>query len=92
MVACGTVHELRAVGPQRLWVDAPMAPPGWADHLPGARPIRRDGSRILVELAPDADDQAVLAAALRTGPVREYRRAEASLAELFREAIGENRS
>jgi ABC-2 type transport system ATP-binding protein len=25
MVACGTVAELRAGGPQRLWVDAPMA-------------------------------------------------------------------
>jgi hypothetical protein len=32
-------------------------------------------------------DQAVLAAALRTGPVHEFSRSQPSLAELFREAV-----
>ena len=45
--------------------------------------------RLLLELAPKTDGQAILRAALRTGPVREFRRAEPSLGELFRDAIGE---
>ncbi len=92
MVACGTVDELRRGGAARLWVDAPAAPPGWASGLSGAAVLREDGTRVLLELAPGADDQAVLAAALATGPVREFRRAEASLVELFRDVIGEARS
>ncbi len=89
MVAQGTVAELRAGGPRRLWVDAPAAQSGWAGDLPGVTLIRSDGSRALIELEPGADDQAVLEAALRTGPVREFRPAEASLTELFRDAIRE---
>ncbi len=91
MVACGTVDELRAGGPIRVWVDAPMAGPGWASSLPGVSVARAAGSRVLLELAPGADDQAILAAAQQTGPVREFRRAEADLTELFRDAIQEDR-
>jgi ABC-2 type transport system ATP-binding protein len=68
-------------------VDAPAAPAGWADGLPGVRPVRAEGSRVLVELDGAADDQAVLAAALRTGPVREFRRDRPSLSELFRHVV-----
>jgi ABC-2 type transport system ATP-binding protein len=50
---------------------------------------RTDGSRGLLELAPGTDDQAVLQAALRIGPVHEFRRAEASLVEIFRDVVGE---
>jgi ABC-2 type transport system ATP-binding protein len=89
MVAKGTVAELRADGPKRLWVDAPAAPSGWAASMPGVTLIRSEGSRVLLELEPETDDQAVLDAARRTGPVREFRPAEASLAELFRDAIKE---
>ena len=89
MVARGTVAELRAGGPERLWVDVPAAPVGWADGLPGVTVIRSDGSRVLLELDAGADDQSVLDAARGTGPVREFRPAEASLAELFRDAIRE---
>ncbi len=35
MVASGTVDELRTGGPAQLVVDAPAAPGGWADGLPG---------------------------------------------------------
>ncbi len=92
MVAVGTVAALGAGGPHRLWVDAPMAAPGWAASVTGVTEVRTDGTRSLLELAPGTDDQAVLDAALRTGPVHEFRPAEASLAELFRDAIGETRS
>ena len=43
----------------------------------------------LLELAPGADDQAVLAAALRTGRVAHFAWREPSLVELFREAVAE---
>jgi ABC-2 type transport system ATP-binding protein len=89
MVACGTVADLRAGGPDRLWVDVPSAPVGWADGQSGATVARTDGSRVLLELAPGTDDQAILRAALTSGPVREFRRAEASLVEIFRDVVGE---
>jgi len=89
MVAMGTVAELRQSGPDRLWIDAPQAPEDWAGSLKGATVVRRDGTRVLLALEPGTDGQAILRAALRTGPVREFRRAETSLVELFRDVIGE---
>jgi ABC-2 type transport system ATP-binding protein len=91
LVACGTVDELRGQGPVRLWVDAPRAPTGWAERLPGVHVIRAEGSRLLVELGESSDDQAVLRAALATGPVHEFRRDVPSLLDIFREAVSEQR-
>ncbi len=91
MVACGTVAELQAGGPHRVWVDAPNAGSDWPASLAGVTLIRRDGTCLLLELSPDTDDQAVLQAALRTGPVREFRPAAATLTELFRDAVQESR-
>jgi ABC-2 type transport system ATP-binding protein len=91
LIACGTVDDLRGQGPERLWVDAPAAPTEWPSGLAGVSIVRRDGSRVLVELDATADDQAVLRAALATGPVREFRRDEPSLLEIFREAMTEER-
>jgi ABC-2 type transport system ATP-binding protein len=89
MLACGTVGELRAGGRERRWVDVPMAPVDWEVGVPGARLVETDGPRRLFELDPDADDQALLRAALATGPVRAFERVEPSLGELFRTVIGE---
>lgn len=91
LIACGTVDDLRGQGPERLWVDAPAAPTEWPSGLAGVSIVRRDGSRVLLELDGTADDQAVLRAALATGPVREFRRDEPSLLEIFREAMTEER-
>ncbi|WP_261560851.1 DUF4162 domain-containing protein, partial [Frankia tisae] len=44
-------------------------------------------SRTVLELGPGADDQAVLRAALASGPVREFRPRRPSLAELFRDVV-----
>jgi ABC-2 type transport system ATP-binding protein len=90
MLACGTVDELRRGGPARVWVDAPVAPSAWPDHLQGVTVVSRDGTRALLELAPGSDDQVILQAALATGPVREFRQAQPSLAELFRDVVGDN--
>ena len=57
--------------------------------MPGVRLVQADGSRRLFELDPGVDDQALLQAALATGPVREFERVEPSLGELFRTVIGE---
>jgi ABC-2 type transport system ATP-binding protein len=90
LVAIGSVEDLRRGGPERLWVDAPAAGEDWLRNVPGATVVQADGSRLLVELAPGGNDQPVLQAALRTGPVHEFRPAEQSLGELFRSYIEEN--
>lgn len=90
MVACGAIDELRAGGSEQLVVQAPDAPPGWADALPGVTGIRRDGTATVLELLPGADDQAVLRAALATGPVHEFARRRPSLTELFRNVVSEH--
>lgn len=89
MVACGTVAELRGGGPERLWVDAPLAQDGWAQRMRGVKVLRTEGSRTLFELDAGCDDQAVLRAALETGPVNEFRRDLPSLSELFRHVVAD---
>ncbi len=89
MVASGAVAELRSVGAPRWWVDAPQAPADWARQLPGVSVARVDGSRLLIELRGGGDEQAVLRAALATGPVREFRRDTPTLTELFRHIVAE---
>ncbi|MGR6967430.1 ABC transporter ATP-binding protein [Geodermatophilus sp. URMC 61] len=90
MVAAGPVPELRRRESGRLLrVVVPDAPPGWATALPGVRVVSERAGDILLELAPGADDQAVLATALHTGRVAHFARHEPSLVELFREAVAE---
>ena len=87
MVASGTVPELRGSGTEELVVDAPEAPDGWADGLADVSFTGREGTRTVLALGADADDQAVLRAALATGPVREFARRLPSLTELFRHVV-----
>ncbi|HYL39968.1 MAG TPA: ATP-binding cassette domain-containing protein [Candidatus Binatus sp.] len=89
MLACGTVDELRAGGPERVWVDVPAAPGDWPGDLAGVSVIARDGTRVLLELGPGSDDQAILDSARGTGPVKEFRQAQRSLTELFRDVVAE---
>jgi len=87
MVAEGTVEQLRRGGNDQLVVRAPAAPPGWPDGLAGITGWRHEGAVTLLDLRPGADDQAVLRAALATGPVHEFSRQRPSLAELFRTVV-----
>ncbi len=89
MVALGTVDELTARGPVRFWVDAPSAPSGWFDSVPGATLIEHDGPNWLIQLADGTDEQGVLHAALASGPLREFRRDRPSLTQLFRSVMTE---
>ena len=59
----------------------------WAESLPGAKVVGRDGDEVVLELLPGADDQAVLDAACQAGRVRSFRREAPSLTELFREVV-----
>src|SRR5699024_3004541 len=87
MRAVGTVAELRSRGDAQLVVRAPDAPPGWADGVPGVSLVRHSDGTTILDLAEGADDQAVLAAALSTGPVREFTVRRPALTELFREVV-----
>jgi ABC-2 type transport system ATP-binding protein len=88
MVAAGTVDELRASESDRLLrVVVPDAAPGWAAALPGVRVVSQQAGDTLLELDPGSDDQAVLAAALRTGRVTHFAWRRPTLVELFREAV-----
>jgi ABC-2 type transport system ATP-binding protein len=91
LIASGTIDELRGQGPERVWVDAPAAPSGWSARVPGTTAVRTDGTRLLVQLDAGTDDQALLTAALATGPVREFHRDLPTLLDVFREAMSEAR-
>ncbi len=51
--------------------------------------LRVDGSTTVLELGAGAEGQAVLRAALATGPVREFHHRRPSLAETFRNVVQE---
>jgi ABC-2 type transport system ATP-binding protein len=88
MVATGTVEELRRRETGRLLrVVVPDAAPRWAGELEGVRVVSGQAGDTLLELADGTDDQAVLAAALRTGRVTHFAWQQPTLAELFREAV-----
>jgi ABC-2 type transport system ATP-binding protein len=87
MVALGSVDELRSGGAVQLIVRAPAAAPGWANAVPGVRVLGHEPGRTVLELDGGADDQAVLRAALATGPVHEFARSRPSLTELFRHVV-----
>jgi ABC-2 type transport system ATP-binding protein len=88
MVAAGTVEELRRRDSGRLLrVVVPDAVPHWAGELSGVRVVSERAGDTLLELADGADDQAVLAAALRTGRVAHFAWQQPTLVEMFREAV-----
>jgi ABC-2 type transport system ATP-binding protein len=60
---------------------------GWLHDQPGVTLVDLDGPRAVFDLVTGADDQDVLRAALRRGPVREFRPVAPSLAEIFREVV-----
>jgi ABC-2 type transport system ATP-binding protein len=88
MVATGTVAELRRrEGGRLLRVVVPDAAPGWAGALPGVRVVSEQAGDTLLDLDAGAEDQAVLAAAVRTGRVTHFAWREPTLVELFREVV-----
>jgi ABC-2 type transport system ATP-binding protein len=91
IIADGTI---RAAGSRRELRDSYALPrfaievegdAGWLRDQPGVTLVELDGVRAVFDLAPDADDQDVLRAALVRGPVRSFGAVTPSLAEIFRE-------
>jgi ABC-2 type transport system ATP-binding protein len=78
-------HQLDLV--ERLCHSVGILARGWAAALPGVRVVSEQAGDTLLELAPDSDDQIVLAAALRTGRVAHFAWREPTLVELFREVV-----
>lgn len=66
---------------------APTGLASFLEQVPGVTAESQDGECVVVDLAPDADDQALLAAAQRLGAVREFGPVVPTLAEIFREVI-----
>jgi ABC-2 type transport system ATP-binding protein len=60
---------------------------GWLRDVPGVTLLDLDGARAIFELAPGADDQEILRAALAKGPVRSFGPVVPTLSEIFREVI-----
>jgi ABC-2 type transport system ATP-binding protein len=88
MVATGTVEELRGREAGRLLrVVVPDAADHWTGELQGVRVVSERAGDTLLELADGADDQSVLAAAVRTGRVTHFAWQQPTLVELFREAV-----
>ena len=87
MKAVGTVDELRGSGNAQLEVHAPAATPGWADGIPGVETVDHSHGTTLLSIKPGTDDQAILRAALATGPVHEFSTHKPSLSGLFRGAV-----
>jgi ABC-2 type transport system ATP-binding protein len=86
MVAEGAVEDLRAR--VELVVSAPEAPADWAAGLPGVTVLSVHDGLFRLALTEGADDQAVLAAAMAAGPVREFSRVRPGLADVFRDLVG----
>jgi ABC-2 type transport system ATP-binding protein len=78
----GAVGELMAAARQELVVDVPAARQDWAESLPGVTVLAVHNGLFRLALAPGADDQAVLAAALATGPVHGFTRIRPRLSDL----------
>jgi ABC-2 type transport system ATP-binding protein len=88
LVAQGTVDELATSGNRRLVVAVQGDHEGhWAAGLAGASVSRVDGGAVRLVLEENADDQAVLAAAMRAGPVTQFGFERRRLSEVFREAL-----
>ena len=87
-VASGTVAAVRASrGIDHVKVALQDGRTDWVEGLDDATVVGREGDVVVLELKPDADDQAVLDAARRSGRVRSFRRESPSLTELFREVV-----
>jgi len=84
VVAEGAVEELRGRGPRRhrLVLDGDA---GWVRGVRGLTVVDVDGPVALVEPDDEAAAQALLAEAVRRGPVREFARVVPPLSEIYRE-------
>jgi len=90
LVASGTVDDLRRRDRDVLLrVDVAGGRADWADGLPGVAVAEKTEHGLLLRVEPGRDDQLILDAARRAGPVRHFGRVEPTLSDLYREAVGQ---
>lgn len=87
LVANGTVRELREGDRRPVWRVHVATDVDWTAPLPGVHVLSRDDDGVLVQLTDGTDDQALLEAARRVGPVLHFGRQQPTLAELYREVV-----
>ena len=91
IVAEGAIDELRASRSRRLIrIEIDGAPDRWWDVVPGVvlvESLPRESG--VFELSADADDQRLLDVARRAGQVHVFTPVRPTLAELFREVVGQ---
>jgi ABC-2 type transport system ATP-binding protein len=83
--AAGSRSELRARYALPRYEIVVEADAGWLRDQPGVTLVDLDGARAIFDLAPGADEQDVLRAAIAWGRVRSFGPVTPSLAEIFRE-------
>ncbi|MEU8044157.1 ATP-binding cassette domain-containing protein [Micromonospora echinofusca] len=83
--AAGSREQLRATYTSPRYEVVVQTDAGWLRDEPGVTLVDLDGARAVFDLAPGADEQPVLHAALARGPVRAFRPVSPSLTEIFRE-------
>jgi ABC-2 type transport system ATP-binding protein len=89
LVAEGAVEDLTSSGKRRLVVKVGGDWSGeWARPLPGATISRTESGSVRLVLDEGTDPQAILAAAMRAGPVEQFGFERRRLSEVFREAVG----
>ncbi|MDP9092671.1 MAG: ATP-binding cassette domain-containing protein [Actinomycetota bacterium] len=88
LVARDTVQALATRGARRLVVEVAGDRSGtWARDLPGTQVAQVNAGVVRLALNEDTDGQAVLAAAMRAGPVLQFGFERRRLSEVFREAL-----
>jgi ABC-2 type transport system ATP-binding protein len=88
LVTRGAVEDLATQGSRRLVVQVDGDHVGaWASDLPGARVSRVDGGAVRLVLEEGTDAQAILASAMRAGPVLQFGFERRRLSEVFRESL-----
>ncbi len=88
LVATGTVEELTTGGRRRLVVKVEGDFTGaWAGAVPGVTISRVEGGAVRLVLEEGTDPQAILAAAMKAGPVEQFGFERQRLSEVFREAL-----
>lgn len=95
MVTEGTIDELRTTETQLLSIRVDGAPsPAWISQVPRAKEVSRIEGGVVVEIETgDADtEQALLAAAMTAGTVREFAPVRPHLADLFRDVVSKEES
>ena len=85
----GAVAKLRAEAPYRHVVVEVDQPQGdWTEDFPDAEVVRRQGSRVVLDVSRGVDLGQMLAAAQRSGRVVEFTFEPPSLNEVFLRAVG----